>query len=151
AQFRLPVVHQMVEEIEAEPDLVGAPHPACIGVESVGLVVAQQRVPSLRITQGRIIRTDGKRRDATLQWVRPIRPRHRQRVRSEIRAKVRGLLILAESGPAERRVYEKGGRDGIGLPDARCLHERVAIADAAVAQASPSSLSKTEVAMNKRV
>src|SRR5207245_8213751 len=46
AQFRLPVVHQMVEEVEAKPYLVSALHPACIGIERVGLVVAEQWIPS---------------------------------------------------------------------------------------------------------
>ena len=51
AQFRLPVVHQVVDEVEAEPDVVRALHPACIGVEGVGLVVAEERIPAFRIAQ----------------------------------------------------------------------------------------------------
>ena len=51
-QLRLPVVHQVVDEVEAEPDVVRALRPACIGVEGVGLVVAVERIPAFRIAQG---------------------------------------------------------------------------------------------------
>ena len=42
AQLRLPVVHQVMDEIEAEPEVVIALRPARIRVERVGLVVAVQ-------------------------------------------------------------------------------------------------------------
>ena len=48
-QFRLPVVHQVVDEIETEPKIVRALHPAGIGVDRVGLVVAKERIPALII------------------------------------------------------------------------------------------------------
>ena len=50
-QLRLPVVHQVVDEIEPEPDIVRALHPACIGVDRVGLVVAEQGIPALVIPE----------------------------------------------------------------------------------------------------
>ena len=61
AQFRLPVVHQVVDEVEAEPDLVRALHPARIGVEGVGLVVAEQRIPPFRIAEAGIVGADVER------------------------------------------------------------------------------------------
>ena len=108
-------------------------HPACIGTEGVRLVVASQGVPSLRIAEGRIVGAGTKRRQAAFQGVGAVCPWNPQRVSSEVRAQVRGLDVLAKSGPAERPVNQEGGRDGVGLPDSRCLYERVAVTDAAVA------------------
>ena len=51
-QLRLPVIHQVVNEIEAEPDVVQPVHPACVGVEGVRLIVAEQGIPAFRIAQG---------------------------------------------------------------------------------------------------
>ena len=39
------------------------------------------------------------------------------------------MHVLAESRPAERPVDQESGRDGVGLPHAANLHERVAGAE----------------------
>src|SRR5262245_52516365 len=51
AQLRLPMVHKMVEKIKAKPDLVSALRPACIRIESVGLVIAEQGIPTFGIAE----------------------------------------------------------------------------------------------------
>src|SRR6266550_3223848 len=123
----------MVHEVKAKPDLMRALDPACIGIEGVGLVVAPLRVPPFSIAEGRIVRAEAKRRQAAFQGVGAVCPGNSQRVSSEVRAEVRGLYILAKSGPAERAVNQESGRHGVGLPDGRCLREGVALTDAPVA------------------
>ena len=51
AQLRLPVVHEVVDKVEAKTDFVSALHPACIAVEGIGLVVAEEGVPFFRAAQ----------------------------------------------------------------------------------------------------
>ena len=48
----VPNVQQVVNEIEAKPDVVQPLHPACVGIEGVRLVVAEQGIPAFRIAQG---------------------------------------------------------------------------------------------------
>ena len=67
-------------------------------------------------------------------------------------AEVGRFHVLAESRPAERAVNQEGRRDGVGLPDARDLHERGAVAKtAASAQAGAAGLAEAEVAVHQRV
>src|SRR5206468_9109774 len=68
-QFRLPVIHEMVQKVEAKPDRVRALHPTGIGIEGVGLVVAGQGVPSLRIAESGVVRAGAERRQAAFQGV----------------------------------------------------------------------------------
>src|SRR5215471_11931561 len=51
AKLRLPMVHKMVEEIKAKPDLVSSLRPACIRIESVRLVIAEQGIPTFGIAE----------------------------------------------------------------------------------------------------
>ena len=147
AELRLPVVHQVVDEVEAEPDVVRALHPARIGVEGVGLVVAEERIPASRIAEGRIA-GDVQRRHAAFARVRAVRPRNAQHVQSEVGAEIGRLHVLAEPRPAERSVNQESRRDGVGLADARDLHERVARRRAPPAHRhSPPAVAEAEVAM----
>ena len=129
AQFRLPVVHQVVDEVEAEPDVVRALHPACIGVERVGLVVADTADSSPRDCRGLNTRTMYERRHAAFPRVGAVRARNAEHVQSEVGAEVGRLHVLAEPRPAERPVDQESRRDRVGLAHARDLHERVAVAE----------------------
>src|SRR5262245_4739816 len=144
------MVHEMVEKIKAKPDIMSALRPAGIRIECVGLVIAKRRVPSFGIAEGRIVR-HRKRWHTAFAWIRPVCPGNPQHLASEVGAEVRCLHVLAKSGPAEGPVDQEVRRDGIGLSDARYLHERVAVTDASGAQTWAASRAQAEVAMNQRV
>src|SRR5262245_4714378 len=115
------MVHEMVEKIKAKPDLVSALHPACIRIERVGLVIAEQGAPSFLIAEGRIVGVI-KSWHAAFPPIRPVRPGNPQHITSKVRTEVRRLHALAKSGPAERPVNQERRRDGVGLSDASYLH-----------------------------
>ena len=149
-QFRLPVVHQVVDEIEPEPKIVLALHPAGIRVDRVGLVVAEQGIPALVIPQGGIA-GDVQGRHAAFARVGAVGPRNPEDVQSEVGAEIRGRHVLAEPRPAERPVNQERRRDGVGLAHARDLHERVTLAEAAAAQAWTTSIAEAELATDQRI
>ena len=92
AQLRLPVVHQVVDKVEAEADFVSAFHPACVGVEGIGLVVAEERGSSFPDCPERHNRRC-KKRACRFPRVGAVGPRNPQHVRTEIGAEVRGLTF----------------------------------------------------------
>src|SRR5262245_45506179 len=100
------MVHQMVEKVEAKPDLVSALHPSCIRIESVGLVIAVQGAPSFLIAEGGIVGVI-KSRHTAFPRIRPVSPGYPQHVASEVGAEVRRYDVLAKSGPAERPVNQE--------------------------------------------
>src|SRR5262249_54969257 len=73
AQLRLPVVHKVVEKVEAKPDLMSALHPARVRIERVGLVIAEKGVPFFGIAEACIV-GDIKSRHAPFPRIRPVSP-----------------------------------------------------------------------------
>src|SRR5262245_42923965 len=140
----------MVQEIQPKPDLVSALHPTGIRIESVGLIVTRRGIPSFCIAEGGVV-SEAERRQTAFERIRPIGARYSERVPSEIGAEIGWLHILAEAGPAQRPIDEESGGHGIGLSDAGGLHERMAIADAAVAQTGTTGCAQPEVPVNQRV
>src|SRR5262249_3984131 len=92
-----------------------------------------------------------KLRKTAFPRVGSVRSGNSQCVQAKVGSQIRRFHVLAKACPPERPVDQERWGKSVGLADASRLHERMAIADAAITQTPASRLTQAKVAMHQGV